>query len=107
LLGPALEVGDERTAATAARELGERRLGAHGWYRSTYTSISPPHGRPTSHASSSAMPKCSSRGSPPFKTSSASTTTAPSTQPPDTAPAISPCSLMAIFAPGGRGAERL
>lgn len=31
--------------------------------------------------------------------------TAPSTQPPETAPATSPCSLTAIFAPGGRGAD--
>ena len=45
-------------------------------------------------------------GAPPASTWSAISTTAPSTQPPDTAPEISPRSLIAIFAPGGRGAER-
>ena len=39
-------------------------------------------------------------------TSAATSTTAPSTHPPETAPDTSPCSLTAIFAPGGRGAER-
>jgi hypothetical protein len=53
------------------------------------------------------MPKCSRRGWPPPRISSATSTTAPSTQPPDTAPEISPCSEIAILAPGGRGAERL
>src|SRR3954454_11448096 len=52
------------------------------------------------------MPKCSSRGTPFLMTSSATSTTAPSTQPPDTAPETSPSDDTAIFAPGGRGAER-
>ena len=38
-------------------------------------------------------------------TFSATSTTAPSTQPPDTEPAIAPISLTAIFVPGGRGAD--
>ena len=37
--------------------------------------------------------------------SSATSTTAPSTQPPDTAPTTSPESLIAIFEPGGSGAD--
>ena len=40
-------------------------------------------------------------------TSSATWMTAPSTQPPLTAPETSPLELIAIFAPGGLGAERL
>ena len=39
-------------------------------------------------------------------TSPATSTTAPSTHPPETMPETSPVSLIAIFAPGGRGAER-
>ena len=49
----------------------------------------------------------SSCGAPPAMTSSATWMTAPSTQPPLTAPETSPLELIAIFAPGGRGAERL
>src|SRR3954447_1755939 len=52
------------------------------------------------------MPKCSSRGVPFLMTSSATSTTAPSTQPPDTAPDTDPDDDTAIFAPGGRGADR-
>src|SRR5205823_3912618 len=69
-------------------------------------SISPPQGSPTSHASESAIPKCTSWGGSPRITPSAISTTAPSTQPPETPPAISPRSLIAIFAPGARGADR-
>ena len=59
-LRPARQVGHERPAAAVARERRERALRRHGSKRSTYTSISLPHGSPTSHASASAMPKCSS-----------------------------------------------
>src|SRR3954451_7643388 len=52
------------------------------------------------------MPKGGSCASPPPSTFSATSTTAPSTQPPETAPETSPRELIAIFAPGGRGAER-
>src|SRR3954447_19027495 len=52
------------------------------------------------------MPQCRSCGSPPGTTLSATTTHAPSTQPPETAPDTSPLELIAIFAPRGRGAER-
>src|SRR4051794_33164336 len=52
------------------------------------------------------MPNVSSCGLPSLMTLSAISTTAPSTQPPETMPEISPRSLMAIFDPGGRGAER-
>ena len=41
-----------------------------------------------------------------LRTLSATSMTAPSTQPPETMPETSPRSLIAIFAPGGRGAER-
>src|SRR5205085_5603086 len=74
--------GDECGAPVLARDLGEVLLNAHGSNRSTQTSISPPHGSPTSQASSSAMPNVSSCGSPPVKTLSATSMTAPSTQPP-------------------------
>src|SRR4051812_10602847 len=53
------------------------------------------------------MPKFNSGGAPPAMPSSATSMTAPSTQPPLTAPETSPLELIAIFAPGGRGAERL
>ena len=46
----------EGRALVAPGGLGERALGAHGSYRSTHTSISPPQGRPTSQASLSGMP---------------------------------------------------
>ena len=74
---------------------------------STQTSISPPHGSPTAPASASAMPNCSSRGRPSASADSAAITTCPSTQPPDTAPTTAPPGPTAIFAPGGRGAERV
>jgi hypothetical protein len=31
LVGPAIEIRHERAAASGPRELGERRLRAHGW----------------------------------------------------------------------------
>src|SRR4051794_30557576 len=46
------------------------------------------------------MPKCSSCGPPVGVTCSAASTTAPSTQPPETAPAISPVAFIALLAPG-------
>src|SRR5436190_3690819 len=74
--------------------------------RSTKTSISPPHGSPTSHASSSAIPYETSLGRPLAKTSVAWVATSLSTHPPDTDPASSPLSETAIFDPSGRGADR-
>ena len=62
----ALHDGDERGAPVLARDLCELLVDAHGSKRSTQTSISPPHGSPTSQASSSAMPNVSSCGSPPL-----------------------------------------
>ena len=53
---------------------------------STYTRMVPPHERPTFQAVSSATPNSSVLGLPLAITSSASVTTAPSTQPPDTEP---------------------
>ena len=65
----------------------------------------PPQVRPTANASSSEYPNVHSRGVPVARTSSASVTTAPSTQPPDTEPATSPSSLTAMVAPGPRGPD--
>src|SRR5205085_4049411 len=73
---------------------------------STNTSISPPHGRPTSSAMSSVIPYVSRRDVPPASTSCAASTTSPSTQPPETEPASSPLSPTASFEPMGRGADR-
>src|SRR5262249_55012932 len=96
---------DQRAPLPLARQPRKLALDTQGSYLSTKTSISPPQGSPTSHASESAMPKCSSRGPAPARISSATSTTAPSTQPPDTAPTTSPWSLIAIFEPGGSGAD--
>src|SRR5438045_3989087 len=74
--------------------------------RSTKTSISPPHGSPTSHASSSAIPYETSLGRPLAKTSVAWVATSLSTHPPETDPASSPLSETASFDPSGRGADR-
>src|SRR5207248_8637661 len=75
--------GHERRAAVLARDRRVPARCAHGRYSSTNTSISPPQGSPTSHASASAIPKWSSRGSPLRRTSLATSTTAPSTPPPE------------------------
>src|SRR5258707_1058731 len=72
---------------------------------STNTLIVPPQDRPTFHAVSSATPNSSILGWPLAITSSASVTTAPSTQPPDTEPRKVPSSLMTRLEPAGRGAE--
>src|SRR6202021_1388948 len=65
----------------------------------------PPQDRPTFHAVSSATPNSKKFGSPLQITSSASVTTAPSTQPPDTLPKKVPSSLITRLEPAGRGAE--
>src|ERR1700679_767114 len=65
----------------------------------------PPQDRPTFHAVSSATPNSSIFGWPLAMTSSASVTTAPSTQPPDTEPRKFPSSSMTRFEPTRRGAE--
>src|SRR5580704_16762870 len=65
----------------------------------------PPQESPTFHAVSSATPNSSIFGVPLLITSSASVTTAPSTQPPDTDPRNVPSSLMTRLEPAGLGAE--
>src|SRR5580692_3851879 len=72
---------------------------------STNTRIVPPQDRPTFQAVSSATPNSSILGLPLSITSSASVTTAPSTQPPDTEPRKFPFSSMTRLEPTGRGAE--
>src|SRR5574337_100395 len=65
----------------------------------------PPQESPTRHAVSSATPNSSMRGAPVAITSEASSTTAPSTQPPDTEPRKLPSPSMTRWEPAGRGAE--
>src|SRR3954462_8996158 len=65
----------------------------------------PPQDSPTFQAVSSATPNSSILGLPLWITSSASVTTAPSTQPPETEPRNVPSSLMTRLEPAGRGAE--
>src|SRR5580693_2430589 len=72
---------------------------------STNTRMVPPQDRPTFQAVSSATPNSSIFGLPLSITSSASVTTAPSTQPPDTEPRKLPSSSITRFEPTGRGAE--
>src|SRR6516164_5669798 len=72
---------------------------------STKTRIVPPQESPTFHAVSSATPNSSILGWPEAITSSASVTTAPSTQPPETEPRNVPSSLITRLEPAGRGAE--
>src|SRR6202041_102041 len=72
---------------------------------STNPRMVPPQDSPTFHAVSSATPNSSILGWPLSITSSASVTTAPSTQPPDTEPRKLPSSSMTRFDPTGRGAE--
>src|SRR6516162_2134240 len=72
---------------------------------STNTRIVPPHDNPTCQAVSSATPNSSILDLPVSITSSASVTTAPSTQPPDTEPRKLPSPSMTRFEPTGRGAE--
>src|SRR6185312_5715743 len=72
---------------------------------STYTRMVPPQDRPTFQAVSSATPNSSIFGLPLSITSSASVTTAPSTQPPETEPRKFPSLSMTRLEPIGRGAE--
>src|SRR5215510_4164328 len=65
----------------------------------------PPQESPTFQAVSSATPNSSVLGLPLSITSSASVTTAPSTQPPETDPRKLPSSSITRFEPTGRGAE--
>src|SRR5271166_447728 len=65
----------------------------------------PPHESPTRQAVSSATPNSSMRGAPLTITSAASSTTAPSTQPPDTEPRKLPSPSITRCDPTGRGAE--
>src|SRR5579872_7633878 len=82
-------------------------LELHDYYPtfSTNTRMVPPQERPTFQAVSSATPNSSILGSPLAITSSASVTTAPSTQPPETEPKKVPSSLMTRLEPAGRGAD--
>src|SRR4029077_7945617 len=73
--------------------------------RSTKISILPPQANPTSQACSLLTPKSSRRGLPSRIVSSASPTTAPSTQPPDTEPTKAPSLSTASLEPSGRGEE--
>src|SRR5580704_13074939 len=73
--------------------------------RSTKIAILPPQASPTSQACSLVTPKSSRRGLPSAIASSASWTTAPSTQPPETEPMKLPASSTARFEPTGRGEE--
>src|SRR6185312_5585863 len=72
---------------------------------STKTRMVPPQDRPTFHAVSSATPNSRTFGLPLSITSSASVTTAPSTQPPDTLPRKFPSLSITRLEPTGRGAE--
>src|SRR5579871_6462681 len=65
----------------------------------------PPQDRPTFQAVSSATPNSSVFGLPLSITSSASVTTAPSTQPPETEPKKFPSPSITRLEPTGRGAE--
>src|SRR6185503_18085222 len=72
---------------------------------STKILIFPPQASPTRQAVSSATPKLSVLGLPESITSSASVTTAPSTQPPDTEPAKLPSLSTTSWLPTGCGAD--
>src|SRR6202051_2777456 len=83
-----------------------QRVEFHDWPTfSTNTRMVPPQDSPTFQAVSSATPNSSIFGLPLAITSSASVTTAPSTQPPDTDPKNVPSSLMTRLEPAGRGAD--
>src|SRR5690606_34005013 len=99
------DVGDaDRRAARGALGIeGEKGLRGHDaaplWLGaspsfSPNTRMVPPHDSPTCQAVSSATPNSRSFGAPEVMTSSASVTTAPSTQPPETEPRNEPSSLM-------------
>ena len=102
----ALDHGEEDRALLALdglRAAGRQRVTRA---RSTKTSISPPQGRPTDQACSSAIPYERSCGVPARAPRARSRRRRDSTQPPETEPPISPLSETASFAPTGRGAER-
>src|ERR1043166_9655625 len=97
---------DDRAARGALCVQLPEDLDLHGYPTfSTKTRMVPPQDRPTFQAVSSATPNSSIFGLPLAITSSASVTTAPSTQPPDTEPRKVPSSLMTRLEPAGRGAE--
>src|SRR6266851_1238454 len=100
------EVGRERGGAAGCgrrrRLLEEIELHSTG---STKTCTLPPQARPTSQACSLLTPKSSRRGLPSLIASSASWTTAPSMQPPETEPTKLPASSTASLEPTGRGEE--
>ena len=72
---------------------------------STRISICPPQARPTENASSSETPNSTIRGIPSICASKASATTAPSTHPPETDPAILLSDETASWLPAGLGAD--
>src|SRR5207245_10226410 len=97
---------DHRPPRGALSIYSRQRLKLHDYPTfSTKTRMVPPQDSPTFHAVSPATPNSSSFGWPLAITSSASVTTAPSTQPPDTEPRNVPSSLMTRLDPAGRGAE--
>src|SRR6516162_7641229 len=100
------EIRRERNGAVVARRRHDMVENApfHST-RSTKIWILPPQASPTSQAWSLLTPKSKSRGLPSRITSSASLTTAPSTQPPETEPTIAPLLSTASLAPTGRGEE--
>src|SRR5688572_23691164 len=73
--------------------------------RSRKTRTFPPQASPTSQACSSDTPNSSMRTLPSAMAASASVTTAPSMQPPETEPTNSPRSFTARWLPSGRGEE--
>src|SRR5439155_20931870 len=111
LYQPLLAIGgigdhDDRPARGALDVDLRQGFEFHDWPTfSTKTRMVPPQDRPTFQAVSSATPNSSIFGLPLAITSSASVTTAPSTQPPETEPKNVPSSLMTRLEPGGRGAE--
>src|SRR5947209_16525865 len=102
----ALQLGRQRDRAVVACS-GEHcveKTALHST-RSTKISILPPQARPTSQACSLVTPKSRRRGFPSRIVSSASLTTAPSTQPPETEPTKAPSLSTASLEPSGRGEE--
>src|SRR6202008_4986738 len=97
---------DDRAARGALDVYLSEGFQFHDWPTfSTKTRMVPPQDSPTFQAVSSATPNSSIFGLPLAITSSASVTTAPSTQPPETEPRKVPSSLMTRLDPAGRGAE--
>ena len=86
--------GPRAAASTSGRTVG-----------STNTLIVPPQASPTSQARSWLTPKVTSLGVPRPIASPISVAVAPSTQPPETEPAIVPSAVASIDEPSGRGAE--